>query len=181
MKKAAGLETTILLVDDDVDLLEIIQETIAEAFTSVLAVDRAQKALDLLKTRAVDCIVTDYRMPEMSGLEFIDALAKNHPSIPVILLTGNGSDPEVVEALQRGVFDYLDKPFNPPVLINRIRNSLLLPRLEGLIVDLAKAEFPDIKINGILDRPFAERLSAIVALEGIIRMRLLAREGKRPG
>lgn len=179
MKESISNQATILVVDDDLDLLEIIKDSIEDYFEKVITIDSAIKAFDVLKTNSIDCIVTDYRMPQMDGLQFIDELKKTHPQIPVILLTGNGSNPEVLEAVEKGVFDYLDKPFRAQVLVNRIRNALLLPRLESLIMDMARSEFPDLKFQNLLAQNPEDRLNVIGKLEAMIRMRLMAKTKPR--
>lgn len=179
MKTNSQFDSSILLVDDDIDLLEAIKDEVKEHFSSVIAVDRAAKAIELLKNQNIHCVITDYKMPEMNGLEFISFLEKNYPTIPVILLTGNGSDPAVLDSIENGLFDYVDKPFQSPVLINRIRNALLLPRLESLILALVRSEFPDISIDRFLAMPPIDRLKAINALEAIILTRLMAKEPRK--
>ncbi len=172
MNNTQPFEATILLVDDDVDLLELIKETIEDDFSSVLTTDRATAALELIKSKKIDCVVTDYRMPEMSGLALIEYITQNHPEIPIILLTSNGSDPEVINAIETGLFDYVSKPFKAPVLLNRIRNALLLPRLESLIYDLAKTVAPDVSIDGTLTGSYQEKLETFLKIEKQIKPRI---------
>ncbi|MFZ4402895.1 MAG: response regulator [Pseudobdellovibrionaceae bacterium] len=181
MKSNIALDSTILIVDDDLDLLESITYEIKRNFSTVFTADRAQKAIEIIKNNSIDCVITDYRMPEMNGLDFIDFLQKNHPSLPVILVTGNGSDREVIAAIEKGLFEYLDKPFIPSILVNRVRNALLLPRLEKLILNLVKIEFPDLQINKFSHYSYAERLKALSALEGILQTKWLAKQGKKSG
>lgn len=178
MKKKMATQATVMIVDDDIDLLENIKDSIEDSFGTVIAVDRATKALEVLKTKSVDCIVTDYMMPEINGLEFIRILEQRTPQIPIILLTGNGSNSEVISAVESGAFDYMDKPFKAPVLINRIRNALLLPKLESLILELARVEFPELDLNSIMSASLDARLSAVAQLEAVLRVRLQAREAK---
>lgn len=179
MKNRLTFESTILVVDDELPLLEVIKETIGDYFSSIIVTDRGEKALELLKAHRIDCVITDYRMPGMNGLELISEIQKIYPSLPIILLTGNGSDKDVVSSLEKGLFDYVDKPFKSAVLINRIRNALLLPKLENLVTDLIKAEFSDLEVNRFLHLPNEERLRMIYALEAVIHTRLLVKQGKK--
>lgn len=179
MKKSIGIESSILVVDDDHALLEMLSDQLHDHFKSVITTDRATKALDILKKHHIDCIITDYIMPEMNGLEFIAKLQVQFPDIPVLLLTGNGANPEVLKAIESGLFDYLDKPFKAPVLVNRIKNALLLPRLQSLLLDIVKADFPDVTVNKFLSASVEERLKLIAGLEAIIRTRLITKSQKK--
>ncbi len=178
MKASYGFESSILVVDDDLDLLDLICEELEPYFKSVLKAPHGAKALELMKVHRVDCLITDYRMPEMDGLELISHMSRLYPSLPVILLTGNGSDEKVVEATMTGLFDYIDKPYRTNVLVNRIRNALVLPKLESLVIDFARFEFPDLKIEKFVNLTAAERMKAVYQLDALIRTRLLARMSK---
>ncbi len=179
MKDTIGDSATILVVDDDRELLEVIREELSEFFFEVVAVNSGRSALEYMKTHRVDCVVTDYRMPEMNGLELIRALGLSYPSLPIILVTGNGSDEEVVRALSEGLFDYLDKPFKSPVLVNRIRNALLLPRLESLMLDLLKSELSPEMSRHYREASPSEKLKMFSAMEALVRTRILAKERKK--
>lgn len=175
MKKNIGTESTVLVVDDEQSLLEVIADELQEHFSTVITTDRATKAIEIIKQQKIDCVITDYKMPEMNGLEFIAYLQKNNPDLPVILLTGNGSNPEVIKAIEEGLFDYLDKPFKSQVLVNRVRNALLLPRLENLILEIIKSDFPDLNVSHILRASAEDRLKHLSGLEALIRTRLMAK------
>lgn len=168
----------ILVVDDDKILLNALQDELNDVFSDVTTATRGANALEMMKVQQFDCIVTDYDMPEMNGLELIHQINALYPSLPTILLTGNGSSPEVLNAIETGIFDYVDKPFRAPVLINRIRNSLLMPKIERLILELTRLEFPDLKISKFMTLSYRERLRAIDALEGTILTRLLNKSKK---
>jgi two-component system, LuxR family, response regulator FixJ len=70
------------------------------------------------------CIVTDVRMPEMSGLELVRRLKVIGVTLPVIVITGHGDVPLAVEAMREGVHDFIEKPFDDEVLLNSIRTAL---------------------------------------------------------
>lgn len=117
-------EPLVHLIDDDeavrvslVFLLEMADLT-ARAYAS------AQDFLDVAETLTAGCVVTDVRMPGMSGLELIRRLKERGVSLPVIVITGHGDVPLAVEAMRAGVLDFLEKPFEDDALITSIRAAL---------------------------------------------------------
>jgi PAS domain S-box-containing protein len=98
---------------------------------SVTTETTPEAALDALANGNVDCVVSDYDMPEMTGLDLLDAVRENHPELPFILFTGKGSEEIASEAISRGVTDYLQKDVGTDqyaVLANRIRNAVTRQR-----------------------------------------------------
>lgn len=162
---------SILIVDDDVDLLSVLNDIISEEY-NVYTAEGAKLGLEILKQKRIDCILTDFKMPEINGLQFIEKIKQFYPHIPVILITGNGQDPQVKSALMHGVFDYLDKPFQPEVLLNRIKHSMLMPRLESLLFEIAKFEYPDISTKDYHSKSYQDKIKFIDALETVLRLRV---------
>lgn len=102
---------SVLHVDDEPSFAEMVAMHL-ERSNSSLAVetaDRAQAALDRLADEPIDCIVSDYQMPRMDGLELLDAVREEYPTLPFILFTGKGSEEVAAEAINRGVDAYLQK------------------------------------------------------------------------
>src|SRR6056297_2073060 len=101
----------------------------------VHTVESADEGLALLDTEQFDCIVSDYEMPGMDGLEFLAAVREDYPDIPFILLTGGGNERIASEAISAGVTDYLRKGEGKDqfaVLANRIDNAVSRRRTEQL-------------------------------------------------
>ncbi len=93
----------------------------------------AVAALDFLRTEQVDCIVSDYDMPNTDGLEFLELIREQYPDIPFILFTGKGSEEIASEAIASGVTDYMQKGGRSDtydVLANRIENAVEQHRTE---------------------------------------------------
>jgi two-component system response regulator FixJ len=114
---------TICVVDDDEavrDSLQILFE--AEGF-GVVAFASARDFLDDGLALA-GCLVTDLRMPDMNGLELLGALAGRAEAPPVIMITGHGDVPMAVRAMRLGAADFIEKPFDPQVLVARVRDVL---------------------------------------------------------
>lgn len=174
-----GRQSTVLIVDDEIDLLEVIRDSISQYFEEVLVAASGREALKILEDRArsrpVDAMVTDFRMPEMDGLRLIAEARKQYPDMPITMLTANGSAPEVLEALGKGAFDVLDKPFRTEVLVNRVLNSLLYPRVRKILWDLLGLEFEGPKLEEVAKLPFSEQLKALDAVSALLSTRALNR------
>ncbi len=116
----------ILLVDDDKDLLQLIAMRLTAAGYAVTAVESGEAALAALAVARPGVVVTDLRMQGMDGLALFDAIHREAPSLPVVILTAHGTIPEAVMATRRGVFSFLTKPFEPKVLLDTVAEAMRL-------------------------------------------------------
>ncbi|MES2623896.1 MAG: sigma 54-interacting transcriptional regulator [Pseudomonadota bacterium] len=114
----------ILLVDDDEDLLHLISLRLRANQYDVNAVSSAEKALAQLSLYKPHIVITDLKMSGMDGMALFDTIQRRHLSLPVIILTANGTIPDAVAAIQKGVFSYLVKPFEPKVLLGSVARAL---------------------------------------------------------
>ncbi len=115
----------ILIIEDDEDLQEQLRDQLAlhEEFTAVTATTAA-KGLEIAKSEHVDLVLLDIGLPDMDGRETCKLLRKNGFKSPVIMLTGQDSDSDVILGLDAGANDYVAKPFRFAVLLARIRAQL---------------------------------------------------------
>ena len=116
----------ILLVDDDADLLQLIAMRLTSAGYAVTAVESGEAALASFATSRPAAVVTDLRMRGMDGMALFDAIHRQAPSLPVVILTAHGTIPEAVAATRRGVFSFLTKPFDSKVLTDTVADALRL-------------------------------------------------------
>jgi two-component system chemotaxis response regulator CheY len=105
-----------LIVDDSSVMRKIVERSLRQAgvnLAKVLEAGNGAEALALLKTNAVDLILSDINMPVMDGLEFVRQLKKEGVAgnVPVVMITTEGSESQVVEAVQSGAKGYIRKPF----------------------------------------------------------------------
>ncbi|MES1926074.1 sigma 54-interacting transcriptional regulator [Salinisphaera sp. T31B1] len=114
----------ILLVDDDPSLRRLLALRIEGAGHRVETADSGQAALHRLDEFSADCVITDLRMDGMDGIALLERLTDKYPTLPVILLTAHGTIPEAVTATQRGALDFLSKPVDKDVLLERIDQAL---------------------------------------------------------
>jgi two-component system response regulator GlrR len=116
----------ILLVDDDPDLLKLISLRLTSAGYRVRTADSGETALAALAIARPAAVITDMRMPGIDGLQLFDAVHRQHPALPVIILTAHGTIPDAVTATQRGVFGFLTKPFDSQELLQKVANAVRL-------------------------------------------------------
>ena len=110
----------ILLVDDDPDLLKLISLRLTSAGYRVRTADSGETALAAIAVARPAAVVTDLRMPGIDGLQLFEAIHRQHPALPVIILTAHGTIPDAVAATQRGVFGFLTKPFDSQELLQKV-------------------------------------------------------------
>ena len=129
----AESEPTLLVVDDDPDILRVVRFYLSKHHYRILAAENGQAALDLLhKDPTVELILSDVMMPEMIGLELLKAVREDpfFADIPVILISAEGETSKKVAGLNLGADDFISKPFNFDELTARVRNHLRLRRLQ---------------------------------------------------
>jgi CheY-like chemotaxis protein len=117
----------ILLVDDEPDTLDSIKETVELSMpgTRVLAVPTAREGLDLLDTERIDCIIADFRMPGMDGIEFLYQARKAHPHVPRVMLTAFIEEEQVRRAItDHFVDEFIPKSTAPEEFLTRIARFL---------------------------------------------------------
>jgi CheY-like chemotaxis protein len=102
----------LLIIDDQTDLALAIQESLLPKGYSVLKVDRADEALNLIETHEVDCLLCDFKMPVMNGIEFANKLRQKGLEVPIIMMTGYCENELLLDALRLGFFDFFEKPFD---------------------------------------------------------------------
>jgi two-component system response regulator FixJ len=117
-------EGVVHVVDDDEAMRHSLLFLLDCAGLEAKAYDSALAFLEALPTMERGCIVTDVRMPGMTGLELVGKLKKAGVSDPVIMITGHGDVPLAVEAMKAGVGDFLEKPFDDQQLLSAVRTAL---------------------------------------------------------
>jgi response regulator RpfG family c-di-GMP phosphodiesterase len=115
---------TVLFVDDEVNILKAVQRLLRHEPLEVLCASRAQEALDLLGRHRAQVVVSDQRMPEMSGVDLLSAVRERHPDIVRMMLTGYTEMTIAVEAINRGeIFRLITKPWNDEELKATLRQA----------------------------------------------------------
>ncbi len=117
--------TRILVVDDEVGIREFLVDALSTGSFVVESADSAEVALLSLRRRAYDLLITDLRMPGLSGLELLSQARHEQPELEVIVLTAHGSVQSAVEAMRLGAFDYLQKPVESPEALRLVVDRAL--------------------------------------------------------
>lgn len=129
----------VLVVDDEAAVrftLRAILEDDGMPPIEVVEAEDGLAALEVLRQRPVDLVLSDYRMPRLDGLTLLEALADLKSTPPVIVITAHGSERIAVEAMKRGALDYFKKPFEPDEVARVVRRALETARLAGELRDL---------------------------------------------
>jgi two-component system phosphate regulon response regulator PhoB len=117
---------TILIVEDEEEIQELLHYNLSKDGFRSIGVLSGEDAIKKARNEHYDCILLDLMLPGMDGLDVCRALKKDEKtrSIPVIMLTAKGEEPDIVTGLELGADDYIVKPFSPKVLIARIKTVL---------------------------------------------------------
>jgi len=164
--------TTVYVIDDD----DAVRESLSWLLESVgLQVNTYGDARSFLahvnSNQSNGCVVTDVRMPGMSGLELQAELTERQIGLPVIIITGHGDVPMAVRAMKSGAYDFIEKPFNDQELLERVQRclqqqqeqnahtasrSFVLSKIERLTA--REREVLDMVVDGLSSRVIGDKL-----------------------
>jgi two-component system, LuxR family, response regulator FixJ len=112
------------IIDDDEALRESLAFLLRTAKLEVKSFDSAKTFLDALPDESLACVITDVRMPDMSGIDLLRRLRERKVGVPVIVVTGHGDIALAVEAMKIGAADFFEKPFNDDLLLASVHAAL---------------------------------------------------------
>ena len=115
---------TILVIDDERLFLTLVREELQKSGFGVLVAENAMQALEVLSKRPVQAIVMDVVMPDMDGMELLPRLRKDHPTTPVVVVSGRASFLTGIQAMRLGAVDFLRKPLNFDELIRTLSAAI---------------------------------------------------------
>lgn len=124
-------DPTVYVIDDDEDIRTSLSRSLMKRGYTVEVFASAQQFLDAFNDTFHGCIILDYGMPDMTGLELQKVLVTQGRALPIIFITGHGGVPESVQAMKAGAIDFLEKPFRSEVLIDRINTAFKLLAQSG--------------------------------------------------
>lgn len=114
----------ILLVDDEEEFVTTLAERLELRGLQARAALNGEAALQMIEADTPQIVILDVMMPGIGGFEVLRLIKAQHPQLPVILLTGRGSEKEGVKGMQLGAFDYLMKPLNIEELIKKMQEAI---------------------------------------------------------
>lgn len=135
------LEQTIYVIDDDDAVRQSLEFMLKAAGIKARSFESAKAFMAALPEISSGCVVTDVRMPEITGIDLLRHLKKTNPDLPVIVITGHGDISLAVEAMKIGATDFLEKPFDGQQLLTAVRSALTQDADTGK----RKAELADIQ------------------------------------
>lgn len=121
---------TILIVDDEKNIVSGLEEAFIDEGYSVLTAYNGKEAWDKVNSNNVDLIITDLRMPMMTGDELVEKVSSSYPTLPVIVLTGHGTIETAVESMRRGAVDFFTKPVDLDKLFLVVKKCLANSELQ---------------------------------------------------
>ena len=119
----------ILIIDDEKNYLLVLEALLADQGYAVTALNDPETALAFLDESEVDVIVTDMKMPKISGKEVVTHVKRDYPHIPVLVMTAFGTIESAVDIMKLGAFDYITKPFSNDELLLSIHNAVEMARV----------------------------------------------------
>lgn len=121
---AASDNRKIFFVDDEPKVREVVGETLEQLGLKVICFANAADCLEQLETRGCDLLITDMKMPGMSGLELLTEAKRMIPGLPVLIITGYGDIPTAVTAMKAGAVDFIEKPLEMQTLLSKAQSLL---------------------------------------------------------
>ncbi len=134
--------TRLVLIDDDPTVELILRRAFAGSDVVVQSADSAAAGWELIQREAPDVVLLDVQLPDLSGLELFQRVQAHDAALPVVFITSSGVSATVIEAMQMGAFDYLQKPLDLPVVRAVIARAAEVRRLSSRRVSLGDGEAP---------------------------------------
>ena len=116
----------IIVVDDDPSLLRLLSIRLSAAGYQVESAESAKVALGIMSSFAPDMVISDLKMEGMDGFALFEQIRKQHPQLPVVIMTAHGTIPDAINATKQGVFSFLTKPFESQQLLDTVEQALKL-------------------------------------------------------
>jgi FixJ family two-component response regulator len=185
-------EPTVFVVDDDQSVREALCWLLRVVNLKTEAYASTHEYLAACDPDRPGCLVLDVRMPEISGLQLQEMLAEHGFDIPVIMITGHGDVPMAVRAMKAGAVDFIQKPFNDQVLLERIQHALALDarrrqaraarrtaRARLAMLSRREYEVLNLLVSGKPNKVIAAELGISVKTVEVHRSRAMAKMGAK--
>jgi YesN/AraC family two-component response regulator len=164
----------LLIVDDEDGIRKILSEILRQSASSIQTASNGKEALALIKAGSPDVVLSDINMPMMSGLDLLAQVRSMGVETPFVFLTGYGDKEKAIEALRLGATDFLEKPFNPDVVIEVIGKAFELSQA------MKEVEENTEKLFSSLNVPADEKIRLHKMKQAVIMMRKAMKIYTRP-
>ena len=114
----------VLIIDDEKNYLLILQAILEDEGYEVTTINDPEMVMPYLEESEVDVVITDMKMPKITGKELLGHIKKIYPRLPVLIMTAFGSIESAVEVMRHGAFDYITKPFANDELLLSVNNAM---------------------------------------------------------
>jgi RNA polymerase sigma factor (sigma-70 family) len=131
-------QAVVYVVDDDISVRESLEEFICAAGLQPETFASGEEFLRSERVCRASCLLLDYTLPDLNGLQIQERIADSRPEMPIIFITGHGDVPTTVKAMKAGAFEFLTKPFNFEILLGAIKNSIQRSRV-ALLQELQRS------------------------------------------
>lgn len=135
----ASAPSRVLVVDDEQVIREILSDFLTMEGYQVLTAGDGDEALEIVESQPVNLVISDLKMPRMGGLELLANLRETHSEVVTLIMTGYGTVATAIEAMKRGAFDYVLKPFKVEEVMHTVRRGLEQQRLRAENIELKAA------------------------------------------
>src|SRR3990167_2167300 len=123
---------SVLVLDDERNIVTVLKAILEKRNFQVDGFTDPREALDALRTRRYEAAVTDLYMPDIDGMAFLEEVKRLYPGLPVVMITAFGTVDSAVDAIKRGAFDYVTKPFEQSEIIAVVEKAVQTKRLNKL-------------------------------------------------
>lgn len=131
----------VLIVDDEVSLTKVFASYLEDLDVDILTAHDGKQALAIMQDQSVDLLITDFMMPQMNGLQLIEKIRSSDSTVQVIFVSAAAERRDVISILNMGAFAFLEKPFEPDVLLTHARNALREKYIRDAIIRLTSLNF----------------------------------------
>jgi two-component system nitrogen regulation response regulator GlnG len=143
---------TLLAIDDERLILDCFRYTFTDPDITLVSAASAAEGLARFQETQPDAVITDIRLPDMSGIEVLQRLRERDPKVPVILVTGHGTAETAIDAMRLGAFDYLLKPLDPDQLVDLVARAFEMSRLMRVPAKVADENPADDRADVLVGR-----------------------------
>lgn len=133
---------SVLVLDDERNIVTVLKAILEKRDFYVESFTDPREALNALRGRRFDAAVTDLYMPDIDGMAFLDEVKRLYPGLPVVMITAFGTVDSAVDAIKKGAFDYVTKPFEQSEIVSVVQKAVNTGRLKRLSVDRSDSTAP---------------------------------------